>query len=436
MEKTSVRRFSTSIIKPKPDQEDKPRLALTPWDLPILSAHYIQKGLLFPNLQNSLVDSLRHSLSRALAIFYPLAGRLVTETDDISSCISIDCNAAGAEFVHAAADITVDDVLAPIDVPPIVQSFFPLNEAVNHDGHFLPLLAVQLTELRDGYFIGCSFNHAVADGSAFWQFFTSWAEITRNGTTAAISRPPVTQRCFLNGTSEVRLPFKDVNVLIERYKPPPLTDRFFHFSRQSISRLKARANEEAKKYNISSFQALSALTWRSIVRAMGLPRDEKTTCKFSVDSRSRLNPPLSRDYFGNAIGMISATATVEKLLDNKLGWAAAVLNQNVAAHTDEVVRGALDAWVTSPKIHHLSALNGQAVTTGSSPRFDVYGVDFGWGKAAAVRSGIDNKFSGKITSFPGREGIGSIDLEICLPSAAMRALVTDDEFVEFIAAMD
>ncbi|KAG9454201.1 hypothetical protein H6P81_007105 [Aristolochia fimbriata] len=433
MENTSLRRISTSIIKPSPEQANKPRLALTPWDLPIMSVRYIQKGLLFSSLPDSLVDTLKQSLSSALDIFFPLAGRLVTESndDDNSSCISIDCNGAGAEFIHATADVTVDDVLSPVDVPPIVAySFFPLNEAINHDGHFLPLFAVQLTVLRDGHFIGCSFNHAIADGSGFWHFFATWAEIARN---ADISRPPVTQRWFSDGRSEVRLPFRDVTPLLERSSLPPLRDRFFHFSRESVSRLKARANEEAKAQNmISSFQALSALTWRSIVRAVGLPRHETTTCKFSIDTRSRLNPPLSRDYFGNALGMIRATVTVEELLERELGWAAALLRENVAAHTDAVVRGALDAWLKSPMIHRFSDFDGRSVLTGSSPRFDVYGVDFGWGSAAAVRSGIDNKFAGKITAFPGKEGIGSVFLEICLPSAEMSALESDAEFVEFI----
>ena len=60
---------------------------------------------------------------------------------------------------------------------------------------------------------------------------------------------------------------------------------------------------------------------------------------------------------------------------------------------------------------------------------DMYGNEFGMGKALAVRSGYANKFDGKITSYPGQEGGGSIDLEVCLSPDEMKALETDEEFI-------
>jgi hypothetical protein len=55
--------------------------------------------------------------------------------------VSVDCAGQGVEVLDAVADgITVADVVPPdADVPSIVQSFFPLNEAVNYDGHKRPL---------------------------------------------------------------------------------------------------------------------------------------------------------------------------------------------------------------------------------------------------------------------------------------------------------
>jgi hypothetical protein len=51
------------------------------------------------------------------------------------------------------------------------------------------------------------------------------------------------------------------------------------------------------------------------------------------------------------------------------------------------------------------------------------------GKALAVRSGYANKFDGKITSYPGQEGGGRIDLEVCVSPNKMMALETDKEFM-------
>jgi hypothetical protein len=64
----------------------------------------------------------------------------------------------------------------------------------------------------------------------------------------------------------------------------------------------------------------------------------------------------------------------------------------------------------------------------SSPRFNMYGNEFGMGKPVAVLSGHANKCDGNVTSYEGRDG-GSIDFEISLSPNAMRALESDDNFM-------
>ncbi|XP_058095636.1 uncharacterized acetyltransferase At3g50280-like [Magnolia sinica] len=428
------------------------RCELTPWDVALLSVRYIQKGLLFnrSHLSDSqeeesitvIIDRLKHSLSHVLAHFSPLAGRLVFENDGSSSShVFIDCNEAGAEFIHAVADISVAHLLSPIDVHPIVESFFPLTGAVNCDGISLPLLAVQLTELTDGFFLGCSFNHVVGDGSSFWHFLNSWSEICRSNISAEneslinISSPPVVQRWSPSEKPRpVYLPFSRPDEFIKRVSLPLLRDRFFHFTPQSIARLKTKANEECKTDRISSFQALSAHVWRSVVRARNLPADQSTSCRFSVDNRSRLKPPLSRDYLGNCIQGIRATTTAGELLAHDLGWAAWLVHRCVAEHSHDVARSTYDAWSREQFFYNLSRPNNCDIQVGSSPRFNVYGVDFGWGRAVAVRCGWDNKLDGKVTAFPGTEGGGSMDLELCLAPEVMWALETDKEFMDIVSS--
>ncbi|KAE8649865.1 hypothetical protein Csa_012696, partial [Cucumis sativus] len=86
-----------------------------------------------------LLHRLKNSLSTALFHFYPLSGRLATATNN---GVYVDCvNSPGAKFIHAALDITVSDILSPLQ--PFIQSLFDLNKAVNYDGHTLPLLSIQ-----------------------------------------------------------------------------------------------------------------------------------------------------------------------------------------------------------------------------------------------------------------------------------------------------
>ena len=113
---------------------------------------YIQRGLLFVkptssqekqlDEENNMIDHLASSFSRALNIFYPLAGRLamIENNEDDTASFFIDCNNQGAQFVHAAADgITMADILVPIDDPQIVDSLLLMNNVLNYEGISTPI---------------------------------------------------------------------------------------------------------------------------------------------------------------------------------------------------------------------------------------------------------------------------------------------------------
>uniref|UniRef100_A0A0D3AYW5 Uncharacterized protein n=1 Tax=Brassica oleracea var. oleracea TaxID=109376 RepID=A0A0D3AYW5_BRAOL len=77
-----------------------------------------------------------------------------------------------------------------------------------------------------------------------------------------------------------------------------------------ISELKAKANSKVAgsdvDLKISSFQAVLAHMWRSIIRNSGLNPEEVTHCNM----RQRLNPP---------IGLATATTSSGEMLNNGLG---------------------------------------------------------------------------------------------------------------------
>ena len=213
-----------------------------------------------------------------------------------------------------------------------------------------------------------------------------------------------------------------------------LRERMFHFSSESIAKLKAKANAESNTNKISSFQSLSALVWRCITRARCLPHDQITHCRLATNNRSRMEPSLSDDYFGNSIYVVGGVTTAGELLEHNLGWAAWNLHEAVVNHTDKVVRDWVDTWLQSPIVFQPARLfDPYSVMMGSSPRFNMYGNEFGMGKAVALRSGYANKFDGKVSSYPGYEGGGSIDLEVCLPPDSMSSLESDKEFMDAVS---
>ncbi|KAK4437057.1 putative acetyltransferase [Sesamum alatum] len=432
---------SSCLVPTASNEISMPRLELTPWDLPFLLLDPIQKGILFykPKSQDfqTIIHHLKTSLSRTLDFLPPLAGRLGTiENDDNTTCFFIDCNNAGVEFTHAIVGaMSVSDILGPTYVPQIVSSLFPLNGVVNCEGVSKPLLAVQVTELVDGFFIGCAANHAVIDGTSFWHFFNSWSEISRGLET--ISKTPVFERWFPSNISKdnrlIPLPPLHKN-LVPNFVPPPILVRVFQFSRERVVKLKAKANAEAgSTEKISSFQALIAHLWRSVTRCRNQVSIEKVNSQdvdllLVVGTRSRI--PLPDGYFGNAVYIAKTGANEAELLENGLGYAGLKVNQLVAQQSSEVAINLAEEWAKNPRIFNKGARQN-IFAVSSSPRHNVYGTNFGWGKPIAVRSGNGYRGDGMIMFFPGADP-GGIDVEACLSPATLQAMEADAEFMEAV----
>jgi len=425
---------------------------LTPWDLALITGDHIQKGILLPNPRAGgaaqVIDDLASSFARALDRFYPLAGRLTASevNDGVSNpslVISLCCNNEGAEFVHAMAPgVTVSDITTSLYIPSVVWSFFPLNRLLSVEAAVdsLPVLAAQVTELEDGIFIAMSLNHGVADGTAFWRFFNTWSEINRSsgGSEAyELSTPlPVVDRWFLDTCPvPIPLPFRKLEDIVLRPEYTPVQECFFHFSGESVRKLKTKANAEmagTATATISSLQSLLAHVWRAVCRARQLAPHLEAVYRLAIGCRGRVEG-IPREYMGNAVTLGAARSTVGDVLDTGLGWPAWLLNRVVASFDEAQVRGDLASWAREPKLALVRPSRNPAYTvTGSSPRFDVYGNDFGWGRPVAVRSGAGNKLDGKVTVYEGRGGGGSMALEVCLSPEALARLAADEEFMEAV----
>uniref|UniRef100_A0A5B7BNE9 Putative BAHD acyltransferase DCR n=1 Tax=Davidia involucrata TaxID=16924 RepID=A0A5B7BNE9_DAVIN len=456
-------------------------LKLSVSDLPMLSCQYIQKGVLLsrpPLPIDSLISLLKLSLSKTLSHFPALTGRLST---DLDGHVHILCNDSGVDFIQAKAKhLLIDNILAPIDVPNCFKEFFIFDNTLSYAGHYKPLAGVQVTELGDGIFVGCTINHAVTDGTSFWNFFNTFAEVCK-GAKKISKSPDFCRDTLFNSPAVLRFPEGGPTVTFSGDEP--LRERIFHFSREAILKLKFRANNPLRKTTnaeisdstepeifgkqcndswkvvngitngnltfglghsyknaapnqtavISSFQSLSAQLWRSVTRARKLAALKTTTFRMAVNCRHRLEPILDPLYFGNAIQSIPTVASVGELLSRDLSWCGDLLHRNVVAHDDATVRRGVEDWESNPRLFPLGNFDGAMITMGSSPRFPMYDNDFGWGRPLAVRSGRANKFDGKISAFPGRDGNGSVDLEVVLALDTMAGVETDCELMQYVS---
>lgn len=458
MPQDQIETISTLTIK----VESTARITLTPSDLELLFLEYVQMGLLFPyptppqqtallskTASSSLIHHLKTTLEQTLHFFPTLVGRLATSAsaDGAATCFFLDCGHrdGGALFIHASAkssNLTITDVNeSSSSSAGVLPSLFPLPGFCNIDGGSQPLLAVQATELADGIFLGWTVNHLVGDGTAFWRFLNSWAEISRG---APISKLPILSRDKINldliGTRDVYIPNELLAINQNNNSSSAaaaaeatLSERVFRLSKESVTKLKARANKEMEEGNgkISSLQAVIAHLWRSIIRCRSVAGDEATTFEIPMGARQRMSPPLPDEYFGNAVFPGIVTLDAGKVMEKGLGWTAWQVNRMVAAaNGEEKVKEFFSSWAKEPKFLQFDDIPRNHFILINSPRFDVYGNDFGWGPPAAARSGKGSSFDGRITVSAGSEE-GSLEVEVCLLKETLAAMAEDVEFMGF-----
>ncbi|MED6173279.1 hypothetical protein PIB30_057846 [Stylosanthes scabra] len=168
-----------------------------------------------------------------------------------------------------------------------------------------------------------------------------------------------------------------------------------------------------------------------MVRNQLLKAEEEVYFMSPIGVRGRMkNPAMTENYFGNAITIGIVTMIVKELLEGGIGKGALEMNKMVGLQTEEKLKSYSRNWIKNPTLT-VGGVIGNTFLPSSSPRFDVYGNDFGWGKPVAVRSGAANKKHRKITLFPGVED-GSVDVEVCLSHEILEAMGKDPEFMDAV----
>ncbi|KAG2406675.1 putative acetyltransferase [Vigna angularis] len=347
-------------------------LKLSISDLNMFLAHYIQKGCLFTtpsHPSHTLIPHLTNALSRTLSIFPPLAGRFKTNAH---GHVYIACNDAGVDFIHATAtNLSVTDLLSPSDVHSAFKKFFPFHHKLSYTAHSSPIMAIQVTELADGIFIGCAVCHAVTDGSSFWNFFNTFSAVSR-GLICPSRLPDFHRESILMSKVVLRLPQARVNrESIQKLKGSVNNSRkIFGAEKEEVDvELMAKlSNDTALKKvavgettEISSFQALCALMWRCVTRARNLEKGKTTTLRMAVNVRQRSEPKLGDCYFGNAIQSIVTHAVVGDVVSMDLGWCAEQVHKSVTAFSSDTVRRNVENWEREPKCFELGNHDGPHV---------------------------------------------------------------------------
>ncbi|KAL8248012.1 hypothetical protein R6Q59_009228 [Mikania micrantha] len=336
----------------------------------------------------------------------------------------------GVEVVSAAAEDTMTADLLQEEGTVNLKEYMPYNDVLNFEGLHRPLLSVQLTKLKDGLVMGCAFNHAILDGTSTWHFMSSWAEICTGS--KSISVPPFLDRTQARNTRvklDLTPPAQQNGDKATATKPAPLREKIFKFSETAIEKIKATVNANPPDKPFSTFQSLSTHIWHAVTRARQLKPEDYTVFTVFADCRKRVDPPMPESYFGNLIQAIFTVTAAGLLQASPPEFAASMIQKAIDTHDAKAIEARNKEWESNPIIFQYKDAGVNCVAVGSSPRFKVYDVDFGFGKPESVRSGANNRFDGMVYLYQAKDGGKGIDVEISLEAGAMENLEKDKDFL-------
>lgn len=319
-----------------------------------------------------------------------------------------------------------------------------------------PLLAVQVTRfVGGGDGGGVAVQHAVPDGQSFWRFMDAWSAPALGRPSApapvfdrsAIVHPmaaAMAQRILRKVTPELPL-LLTANLLRRTWQHHDTTT--LELDRHRIADIKNRIAEldyeatttaSPRRRLPSTFVAVSALVWSSVVRAAmsshSHPADDaRARLVFLADCRPRLDPPVDAAYFGNCVrGCVAEAAARDLAADDPRRRGALALALVHARDAIERAVGAFagrpmeafDTWLddVGPMLRRRQPGGSLVVVAvAASPRFEAYAAgDLGWGAPSRVEFVSEGAPDGMVVLTGGRKE-ASVQVSACLGPEYMEA---------------
>ncbi|KAG0627527.1 hypothetical protein M758_2G208400 [Ceratodon purpureus] len=324
------------------------------------------------------VAVIKEALSKLLVHFYPMCGRLGISED---GKLQVECEDQGALFVEATADNCIAELGELSSPAPFMRQL--VHDVANAKNILeVPPLIVQVTTFKCGGFVlGVHNNHCLMDGLSANEFLLAWGDLARG---VGITNPPHIDRSVLRARDPPRIEFphhefdeiEDLSPEGNLLMDDSLVYSNFILTPQAVEALKRTILEDGTVSKVSTFEALTALTWRARTQALEMPPEQKTRLLFAVDGRNKFNPPIPRYFFGNGIVLTTAITTAGELTQHPLSYAVKLVQGAIAMISDGYMRSALDFFeVTRARPALVATL---LVTTWL--RLPFHTVDFGWGQ--------------------------------------------------------
>ncbi|KAK6930892.1 hypothetical protein RJ641_002685 [Dillenia turbinata] len=247
------------------------------------------------------VGVLKKSLSEVLTWYYPLSGRVFDN-------LYVDCSDQGVPFIEAHANCHLSEVV-PDPVPCELNKLLPFKLEEVEDF----AMGIQVTSFDcGGMALAVCTSHKLADAWSIFQFVGSWAKTAALGGLdqetplpkfkMAEFFPAINISGFQPTTGVIR---NTSNISIKR----------FVFSSSAINFLRNKYAKSLKadfSHRPTRAEALSTFIWsRFMATTQPKPTRKIYSVQHAVNLRTRVNPPLSDNYFGNIIRLATTIPEVD-----------------------------------------------------------------------------------------------------------------------------
>ncbi|XP_069146375.1 phenolic glucoside malonyltransferase 1 isoform X1 [Solanum lycopersicum] len=178
---------------------------------------------------------------------------------------------------------------------------------------------------------------------------------------------------------------------------------------------------------VTSFTITCAYIWTCLIKSKFAIEDEMIDEDVMeifgcvADCRSRLNPPLPQSYFGNCLVTIASKASRVELV-GKEGFITAVevIGEAIKSQMKDVELILNCSWYREfcgINMKHTLSVSG-------SPKFNLYEVDFGWGRPEKIEIiSIDNSSGISMSISKYKDSHGDLEVGLSLPKTRMNAFV-------------
>lgn len=421
--------------------------------------------------KEELITYLRTGLENVLTNV-PLVGSQLHETSDGGICALRHNHQPIQLYVHH------------LDLDPNLPSYQFLEENnfdpgfFNHNGELLtpsginvggfrrdegcPIALFQANFIRGGLILALSFHHMCGDAKSIDNIYVYWAASTKaalQGKTLPIWKPSLDRAYFnaaytpdaketeklkknMRGFTFHPISKDDSGKLINPPERPPTSNKIYRISAEACSKLKDICKPNDPDKFVSSYDCVSALTWRCITRSRisFLDIDVETkdsSFSHAVDVRGKWGGLVSPDYLGNGfLVTLSDSIPVRELIGSPnlariaetIRHCTTLINENSIPDLAKVRKG-IEGKEEMRWIWHPQNVVGTSWT--GMRTYSEY--DFGFGLPVTIRLPLP-AFEGVFGVMPATRVNGKVDgLEIYVvqENGCQDRLAADEEYRKY-----